>query len=154
MGYESVLRAVIRRAYEDLSLIYKKPKDQESRRLAEHARLWIFGQGGNMSSDPEDEILDNFMSFKNLCESLKLPYSEMITYAEKVIEGEHEQFRKNQRVIVWSSEEHSWGALEDNISIGLRAESVLRTERIISTDYDVAYQGSEESNREYTEFGD
>ena len=73
MSHESVLRAVIRRAYEDLSLIYKKPGDSESQRLAEHARLWIFGLNINSSVRFEDERLDDFMSFKNLCESLRLP---------------------------------------------------------------------------------
>lgn len=154
MGHESVLRAVIRRAYEDLSLIYRKPEDSESQRLAEQARLWIFGQNGSIAVSPEDERLDDFMSFKNLCESLRLPYYEMITYAEKVVEGEHEQFRENQRAIVWSTDEYSWSAFEDNISIGIRAESVLRAERIISAQCDVACEDSRGSSVKHTEFGD
>lgn len=154
MSHESVLRAVIRRAYEDLSLIYKKPGDSESQRLAEHARLWIFGLNINSSVRFEDERLDDFMSFKNLCESLRLPYYEMITYAEKVVEGEHEQFRKNHRVIVWSTDEYSRSAFEDNISIGVRAESVLRAERIISTEHTIECERCGTSDIEYPEAGD
>lgn len=137
MGHECVLRAVIRRAYEDLALIYKKPKDPESLRLAEQARLWIFGESCVSAIDEEEEKLNDFMSFKNLCESLRLPYYEMITYAESVVEGKHEQFSKNQRVVVWGTDEYSWSAIEDNFSLGLRAESVLRDEWIIDAECDV-----------------
>ena len=154
MSHESVLRAVIRRAYEDLSLIYKKPNDSESQRIAEQARLWIFDQNGNVAVSLEDERLDAFMSFKNLCESLRLPYYEMITYAEKVVKGEHEQFRENQRIVVWSTDEYSWSAFEDNVSIGIRAESVLRAERLINTQCDVSCESNGGSSSELTELSD
>lgn len=154
MSHESVLRAVIRRAYEDLSLIYKKPNDSESQRIAEQARLWIFGQNGNVAVSLEDERLDDFMSFKNLCESLRLPYYEMITYAEKVVEGEHEQFRENQRIVVWSTNEYSWSAFEDNVSIGIRAESVLRAERLINTQCDVPCESIGGASSEHSELSD
>lgn len=154
MGHESVLRAVIRRAYEDLALIYKKPKDPESQRLAEQARLWIFGESGLSAVDEEEVKLNDFMSFKNLCESLRLPYYEMITYAEKVVEGKHEQFSKNRRVVVWSTDEYSWSAFEDNFSIGLRAESVLRAEWIINTERDVECERGGEPHPTHTRFGD
>ena len=154
MSHEGLLRAVIRRAYEDLSLIYKKPKDSESQILAEHARLWIFDQSSDTRVSQEGDRLDNFMSFKNLCESLRLPYYEMITYAEKVVEGEHDQFRENKRIVVWDTDEYSWNALEDNICAGLRAEGVLRAEWIDRAQCDGSCLRDGGVADDFAEFGD
>jgi len=154
VNHEYVLRAVIKRAYEDLSLLYKKPHDEESQRLAENARLWIFGISVSKDCSSEGSDLDEFMSLRSLCESLRLPYYEMIAYADKVVRGEHEQFRESKRVIVWSTDEYSRGAVEHNIGMGARAESFLRAERTVNTGYNNEYTGFRESYKGVTRFGD
>ena len=134
MGSEDLLRAVIKRAFDDLSLLHKRSDDPDSHALAEYARVWIFGV--ETASGP----LDDFMGFKNLCESLRLPYHEMIKYAKTLVEGEHEQFRENKRAIVWSSEEYTRATFAGDIDLELGAQGLLCVSRFNNPEYTLECQ--------------
>ena len=133
MSYKSILRAVIKRAFDDVALFYKGSKDREALSHAKSALLWIQGKDKKNPNILDDSSLDEFMSFHNLCRVLRLPYTEMVTYATMMSEGTHEQFYKTHPVIVWSSDEHRDAAQAHNVYLADRAESFLRAEWILST---------------------
>lgn len=133
MSHRSILRAVIKRAFDDVSLFYKNSKDKEALSNAKSALLWIQGKDKKNPRVLDDSSLDEFMSFRNLCRVLRLPYFEMVTYATMMAEGTHEQFHKTHPVIVWASDESRDDAQSHNIYLADRAEGFLRSQWILST---------------------
>lgn len=136
MSHKSILRAVIKRAFDDVSLFYKSSKDKEAATYAKSALLWIQGADKKDPAILDEPALDQYMAFSNLCSVLRLPYAEMVTYATMIAEGTHEQFHETHPVIVWASDEHSDDAQTHNVHLANRAESFLRNEWVISTDSD------------------
>ena len=144
MSYKCILRAVIKRAFDDVSLFYKNSKDKEALSTAKSALLWIQGKDRKNPRVLDDASLDEFMSFRNICRVLRLPYFEMVTYANMMAEGTHEQFHKIHPVIVWASDESRDDAHSHNIYLADRAEGFLRSQWVLSATDD---HDSEVDNR-------
>ena len=81
----ALLASVVKRAFDDIELRYKS---SGSVTYAKKAVDWITG------SCIEEGYLDDFMSFRSICETLGWPEKELIALAHKLYEGEYDSVKR------------------------------------------------------------